>query len=70
MQLFARVNHGSHGRKNMKRFWTRPEMVILSRKRSDEFILASCKQGSGEANTLDNGCKTIDVCGTECQTGG
>lgn len=68
MQLFAKVNHGSHGRKNMKRSWARPEMVILSRKRSDEFILGSCKEGSGNPDLNHDSCETFDQTCTECST--
>jgi hypothetical protein len=53
--------------KNMKRSWARPEMVILSRKRSDEFILASCKEGSGSEAAINNGCEFDPGCGA-CAT--
>ena len=54
--------------KNMKRPWARPEMVILSRKRSDEFILALCKEGSGVAATSVDDCHQVAGCG-DCYDG-
>ncbi|MGA9189822.1 MAG: hypothetical protein WB014_14960 [Methanosarcina sp.] len=40
----------------MKRSWNKPEMIVLVRRKSDEVILASCKEYGGGADTREGAC--------------
>lgn len=44
----------------MKRSWEKPEMIVLLRRKSDELILAGCKDSSGTEMNKDTGCLAFD----------
>lgn len=47
----------------MKKQWNSPELLILTKRRSDEVILALCKEGSGGPETTFMECTVIcDSC--------
>ena len=41
----------------MKNSWKRPELVVLIRKRPDEVILQTCREGSGDPTLFNMGAR-------------
>jgi hypothetical protein len=45
----------------MKKLWDNPELTVLVKRKSDEVILASCKEYGGDANVANSGCHGVNV---------
>ena len=52
----------------MKKIWQKPKLIILSRGRPEEFVLAGCKMAGTSVQTRNKnkGCYTLQACGTPC----
>ena len=53
----------------MKKIWQKPKLIILSRGRPEEFVLAGCKMAGTSVATKNKnkGRYTAQVCGTACK---
>ncbi len=49
----------------MKKLWGKPEITVLVRRKSDEVILAGCKDSIGGANTKVGHCM-LGTCQGPC----
>jgi len=52
----------------MKRSWEKPEMIVLLRRKSEEVILAHCKEGSGAVQIYNGACEKGDDGCPACNT--
>jgi|GEM_PF-1960038 len=48
----------------MKQLWDNPELTVLVKRKSDEVILAGCKESSGGPHQKDT-CRAV---GADCQS--